>query len=254
KTADDPSSGDFTFRFNVNYLLPELVIYRGSTKIARSGPWNEVYFGGIPTKPNLIFEIILVHNEAEYSYWYESFNNPVVVVAKLNQSGRKQWQIWNERSNRWDLKYSAPEDVCGNYRHCGANSVCSINKTPICKCLKGFKSNSQSNETSSQGCVRSLPLDCEGGDGFIRVDNVKVPDLVDVSLNESLSLQEYEAKCLSNCSCKAYTNFDATGEGSACLMWFGDLIDIRKIVENRGDTGFLLTGACFRTKYVSFVI
>ncbi|KAJ0045510.1 hypothetical protein Pint_04392 [Pistacia integerrima] len=211
----------------------------GSSKIARSGPWNGVYFGGIPTNPNLVFEIIMVHNESEYSYWYEPFNNPLVMLVKLNQSGMKQWQMWNERSNGWDLVYSAPEDVCGHYEHCGANTVCSINKTPICECLKGFKPNSQYDQTS-QGCVRTLPLDCEGGDGFIKVDNIKLPDLIDVSLNESMSLKECETKCLSNCSCKAYTNSNATGGGSGCLMWFGDLIDIRKLVQNRESQDFYL--------------
>ncbi|KAJ0101632.1 hypothetical protein Patl1_04510 [Pistacia atlantica] len=239
KSADDPSTGDFTFGFDINYLLPELVIYRGSSKIARSGPWNGVYFGGIPTNPNLVFEIIMVHNESEYSYWYEPFNNPLVMLVKLNQSGMKQWQMWNEKSNGWDLVYSAPEDVCGHYEHCGANTVCSINKTPICECLKGFKPNSEYDQTS-QGCVRTLPLDCEGGDGFIKVDNIKLPDLIDVSLNESMSLKECETKCLSNCSCKAYTNSNATGGGSGCLMWFGDLIDIRKLVQNRESQDFYL--------------
>ncbi|KAJ0045511.1 hypothetical protein Pint_04393 [Pistacia integerrima] len=234
KSADDPSSGDFTFRFDINYFLPELVIYRGSMKMARSGPWNGVFFGGVPSSPSLIFQLVMVHNQDEYSYWYESFNNPVVMLAKLNQSGMKQWQIWNERSHKWDLVYSAPEDECRHYGHCGANTVCCVKKTPICECLKGFKPNSQYNQTSSKGCVRSSSLDWEGGDRFTKVEGIKLPDLIDVSLNESMSLKECQAKCFSNCSCTAYTNSNATGGGSGCLMWFGDLIDIRTVAENRG--------------------
>ena len=36
-------------------------------------------------------------------------------------------------------------------------------------------------------------------------------------------------KCWENCSCSAYTNSDIRGGGSGCVMWFGDLIDIRMV-------------------------
>ncbi|KAI8003158.1 G-type lectin S-receptor-like serine/threonine-protein kinase SD1-1 [Camellia lanceoleosa] len=34
-------------------------------------------------------------------------------------------------------------------------------------------------------------------------------------------------ECLKNCSCTAYANSDVAGGGSGCLLWYGDLIDIR---------------------------
>ena len=40
-------------------------------------------------------------------------------------------------------------------------------------------------------------------------------------------------KCLNNCSCMAYTNSYIRGQGSGCVMWFGDLIDIKQF-ENDG--------------------
>ncbi|KAI9185194.1 hypothetical protein LWI28_005200 [Acer negundo] len=43
--------------------------------------------------------------------------------------------------------------------------------------------------------------------------------------------QEFESKCLKNCSCKAYANSIVSGGGRGCLMWSGDLIDIRKLVD-----------------------
>ncbi|KAJ0500903.1 putative non-specific serine/threonine protein kinase [Helianthus annuus] len=43
---------------------------------------------------------------------------------------------------------------------------------------------------------------------------------------------------LSNCSCTAYTNSNISGAGSGCLLWFGDLIDIRMFSEN-GDTLYI---------------
>ncbi|KAK6269850.1 hypothetical protein POUND7_006955 [Theobroma cacao] len=45
-----------------------------------------------------------------------------------------------------------------------------------------------------------------------------------------MSLKKCEAECLKNCSCAAYANLNITGGGS-CLMWFGDLIDIRELSE-----------------------
>ena len=34
---------------------------------------------------------------------------------------------------------------------------------------------------------------------------------------------------LINCSCMAFTNSDITGEGSGCVMWFGDLFDLKQL-------------------------
>ena len=42
-------------------------------------------------------------------------------------------------------------------------------------------------------------------------------------------IEECRAKCLNNCSCMAYTNSDIRGEGSGCAIWYGNLIDIRKL-------------------------
>ncbi|GMN61955.1 hypothetical protein TIFTF001_031051 [Ficus carica] len=47
--------------------------------------------------------------------------------------------------------------------------------------------------------------------------------------NRSMNLKECRAKYLSNCSCMAYANSDIEGKGSGWIMWFGDLIDIRKV-------------------------
>jgi hypothetical protein len=41
--------------------------------------------------------------------------------------------------------------------------------------------------------------------------------------------------CTKNCSCIAYTNLDIREGGSGCLLWFSDLIDIRRLNENGQD-------------------
>ena len=42
---------------------------------------------------------------------------------------------------------------------------------------------------------------CKSGDGFVKVENVKLPDSSLAQLDEKLSLKECEQKCLQNCSC-----------------------------------------------------
>ena len=41
--------------------------------------------------------------------------------------------------------------------------------------------------------------------------------------------------CMKNCSCTAYTNLDIRDGGTGCLLWYGDLIDIRYFAENGQD-------------------
>ena len=87
----------------------------------------------------------------------------------------------------------------------------------------------------SNGCVRSTSLDCQKGDGFAKVSGVKLPDTRNTSFNESMNLKECASMCLRDCSCTAYTNSNISGGGSGCLLWFGDLIDIKGLAENGQD-------------------
>ncbi|CAL5391019.1 unnamed protein product [Camellia sinensis] len=50
-----------------------------------------------------------------------------------------------------------------------------------------------------------------------------------------MTLRECEMQCLKNCSCTAHSNLDIRGDGSGCLLWFNELIDMRKLSEDRPD-------------------
>ncbi|KAK1581593.1 hypothetical protein Q3G72_007203 [Acer saccharum] len=143
-----------------------------------------------------------------------------------------QCLIWKEKSGGWDIMYTVSFDSCGMYGKCGANGICSIEKTPICECLEGFVPQSLDNKTLPETCVRSSPFNCEREDRFIQLGGIKLPDLLEVSLIEGISLQECEAECLKNCSCRAYANSNVSKGDRGCLMWFGDLIDIRKLLKD----------------------
>ncbi|KAL5548120.1 hypothetical protein UlMin_003351, partial [Ulmus minor] len=80
----------------------------------------------------------------------------------------------------------------------------------------------------SNGCKRKRRLDCQKGEEFVKVARVKLPALLNFSLDKAMSLDECKEACLKNCSCKAYANSDVRRGSSGCLMWFGDLIDVRE--------------------------
>lgn len=43
-----------------------------------------------------------------------------------------------------------------------------------------------------------------------------------------MTLEDCKIKCSSNCSCTAYANTDIREGGKGCLLWFGDLADMRE--------------------------
>ncbi|PON49882.1 PAN/Apple domain containing protein [Parasponia andersonii] len=83
----------------------------------------------------------------------------------------------------------------------------------------------------AEGCVRNTRQSFQDKqkDGFIKFAQLKVTDTKHTWVNQSMDLKECMAKCLSNCSSMAFSNTEIRGEGSGCVLWFGDLVDIRQI-------------------------
>ncbi|KAK9152088.1 hypothetical protein Syun_010397 [Stephania yunnanensis] len=132
------------------------------------------------------------------------------------------------------------KNQCNKYGLCGVHGVCNIDEAVVCKCLKGFEPKSPEDWSSinwSGGCRRRTSLNCSNGvgdDGFVRFSSVKLPDITFTWVNMSMGLGECHVKCLMNCSCMAYANTDVRGSGSGCVLWFGDLIDIREFTAGGG--------------------
>ncbi|KAF8025807.1 hypothetical protein BT93_F2591 [Corymbia citriodora subsp. variegata] len=82
--------------------------------------------------------------------------------------------------------------------------------------------------------VRRNPLDCEK-DIFVLYSSLKLPDTRSSWFNESMNLQDCKEACMKNCSCMAYSNLDIQHRGSGCLLWFGELTDIREYSDNGQD-------------------
>ena len=234
KSSDDPSEGDFTYRLDPSGY-PQLIMWKGSAVRFRSGPWNGVRFSGFPEmSPNPAYTYDFVINETDLYYIFEPVGGSIILVV-LNPDGPMQALNWIDRTNDWNIYSSAPKDDCDSYGLCGVHGSCNINRSPKCECMKGFMPKFQNDWYKadwSNGCVRSTPLDCQKGEGFVKFSGVKLPDTRKSWFNRSMDLKECEAVCLSNCSCTAYTNLDIRDGGSGCLLWFGDLIDIKEFNEN----------------------
>nr|POE83083.1 g-type lectin s-receptor-like serine/threonine-protein kinase [Quercus suber] len=233
KSPDDPSPGDFTYGIEMQpHSYPEAYIRKGNKKFYRTGPWNGLRYSGSPElKPNPLYAFDFVSNDDEVYYIYSLVNNSLITRIVLNQtSSSRERYTWIEAENVWRLYSSVPRDYCDNYGLCGANGNCILSGSPVCQCLEGFKPKSQEKWSLmdwSQGCVRNEPLSCHK-DGFVKFNELKLPDTTNSWVNKSMNLKECRDKCLNNCSCMAYTNSDIRGEGSGCALWFGDLVDIRQ--------------------------
>nr|POE76379.1 receptor-like serine/threonine-protein kinase sd1-8 [Quercus suber] len=229
KDSDIASPGDATYKFDYKGL-PQIFIKRGTMKMFRTGPWNGVRFSGLPMPINQFFFPILASQNDMVGYKYEPKNKLVSTRITLSESGILQRFVLTEGSTEWTTIDAIPNDMCDNYGQCGANSVCRSYKESTCECLEGFNPKSPEEWkllNSSSGCVRRTPLECQRKDSFMKLEWVKLPDLLEFWLNKSMSTKECEAECLKNCSCTAYANSDINGGGNGCLIWFGNLIDIR---------------------------
>ncbi|GMN26691.1 hypothetical protein TIFTF001_049311, partial [Ficus carica] len=244
KDWDDPCPGDSSFVLVAHDNYPEAYVRKGTTIYYRSGPWNGVGFSGAPDLgPNQLFDYHYVYNGIDMYSRFSLKNRSIISIIVLNETNNIcQRLVWMEGERRWRSYVSSPRDDCDHYGHCGANGKCVISETAVCQCLEGFKPKSPEKWDLwdwSEGCVRKYPLNCKDGDkdkeifsaddDFVKLDGVKMPDTRNSSVNESMNLKECRVKCLSDCSCVAYSNCDIRGEGKGCRIWYGDLMDIRQI-------------------------
>ncbi|XP_030932573.1 G-type lectin S-receptor-like serine/threonine-protein kinase At4g27290 isoform X2 [Quercus lobata] len=229
KSTDDPAKGEFSLRIDT-HGLPQQVSMKGDKIKARGGPWNGLSFSGYPRlRPNPVFKYEFVMNKTEVYYVYTLVNSSVFSRLVFYPSGVWGRLIWRDQTHSWEIYSTSQVDQCENYAYCGAYATCNANRSPVCACLQGFVSKSPKNWNSvdwSDGCFRRTPLECNR-DGFLKFTNVKLPDTSSSWFNITMSLEECEKLCLKNCSCTAYSNLDIREKGSGCLLWFGNLNDIR---------------------------
>ncbi|CAN6684359.1 unnamed protein product [Malus baccata var. baccata] len=249
KSTEDPAPGEFSVQMD-QHGLPQVLIMKGAKIQARGGSWNGLYltgFGYGVREPNPISGSEFVMNKDEVYFEYRLRNMSVFSRYVLNPFGNVQRFTWVHQTQSWELSYTFQADRCENYALCGPFSSCSINSSsPICACLKGFVPKSLKDWNSgywSDGCVRRTPSACSVGDGFLKYSGIKLPDTSSSWFDKSMSLGECNGLCWGNCSCTAYANLDIREGGSGCVLWFGNLIDIKEFTPGGGQDLYIRAAA-----------
>ncbi|KAI3675876.1 hypothetical protein L1987_85472 [Smallanthus sonchifolius] len=241
KSRDDPAVGEFSVRIDIRGY-PQYMLTDGKKIKFRAGPWNGLRFSGAPNlRLNPIYNFTFVLNQKEIYYQYNLLNTSVFTRMVLQPSGSLERLLWIDSKQDWSLYLAPVMDRCDDYAVCGPFGSCSIDKSPVCECLKGFEPSSLDQwrvADWSQGRRHTIPLTCDPGEGFNIYSNLKLPDTWGSWYNQTMTLVECQNICKNNCSCTAYTNLNISGSSSGCLLWFDDLIDIRTFA-GTGDTLYI---------------
>lgn len=240
KSLEDPTPGEFSFHVDI-HGLPQLVITQKGTKLYRPGSWNGLSVTGTPEEINDQFvRSLFTINREQVFYEIKALNSSVIMRSRLTPEGYQVRLIWSDQEQQWQVKYPGPFDQCERYALCGANTNCEAQGSEHCGCLMGFKPNSAGNLS---GCVRAIPPDCNNIDSFHKYEGMKLPDTSSAWYDKTISIQECEKLCLSNCSCTAYAKLNISAPGSGCLHWFSDIVDIRKLPKGGQDFYLRMTAA-----------
>ncbi|KAJ7959812.1 S-receptor-like serine/threonine-protein kinase [Quillaja saponaria] len=168
---------------------PEPVMWLGTRKVYRNGPWNGVQYTGKPTlvRPDTIYDSKYFNDGNEVYYMIFLLNKSKIVRMTMNQTTNSQQQlVWLEAKQSWNRVVSLPRDFCDGYGACGPNGNCDMKKVPSWECLRGFKSKSPERWNAldySDGCVRNKLLNCKN-DGFVKYIGMKVPDTTNSWFNQ----------------------------------------------------------------------
>nr|P17840.2 RecName: Full=S-locus-specific glycoprotein S13; Short=SLSG-13; Flags: Precursor [Brassica oleracea]CAA38995.1 S-locus glycoprotein [Brassica oleracea] len=229
RSSDDPSSGDYSYKLELR-RLPEFYLSSGSFRLHRSGPWNGFRISGIPEDQKLSYMVYnFTENSEEAAYTFLMTNNSFYSRLTISSTGYFERLTWAPSSVVWNVFWSSPNHQCDMYRMCGPYSYCDVNTSPVCNCIQGFRPKNRQQwdlRIPTSGCIRRTRLSCSG-DGFTRMKNMKLPETTMAIVHRSIGLKECEKRCLSDCNCTAFANADIRNRGTGCVIWTGELEDIR---------------------------
>ncbi|XP_047156850.1 G-type lectin S-receptor-like serine/threonine-protein kinase At4g27290 isoform X1 [Vigna umbellata] len=231
KSDEDPAEGEYVIKVDLRGY-PQIIKFKGTDIKARAGPWNGLSLVGNPI-PARGTSAKFVFNEKEVYFWYSLSDELEFFVYTLTPSGTGQSWFWTTETRTRQVVSSGEEDQCENYAFCGANSVCIYDGNfPICECLRGYVPKFPDEWNISiwhNGCVPRNKSNCTNiyTDGFLKYKHMKLPDTSSSWFDATMNLDECMKLCIRNCSCTACANLDVRDEGSGCLLWFNDLVDMR---------------------------
>jgi hypothetical protein len=245
RSADDPAPGPYRRGTETGGGLLENVLWHGGAKKYRTGPWNGLWFNGVPEMPSYadMFAYQLTASPGEITYGYRAKAGAPLSRVVVPEDGAVERLVWDPSSRAWKTFYSAPRDVCDAYARCGPFGLCNVDaaSTSFCGCAEGFRPASLAAwrmREASGGCRRAVPLDCGGNgttttmDSFVVVRSVKLPDTQNASVDTGIAVEECRERCLADCSCVAYAAADIRGgggAGSGCIIWTHDVVNIRYV-------------------------
>ncbi|KFK38562.1 hypothetical protein AALP_AA3G129900 [Arabis alpina] len=249
KSPNDPSSGDFSFKLDTQGLPEFHLLMMKDAIVYRTGPWNGLGFSGIPNMQNWSYVVnSFIENREEVAYTFKLTNQRIHSRFTLSSTGSLQLYTWSSTLWAPNLVWSSPVDKCDLFSICGPYSYCDIKTSPICNCIRGF---APKNVTAwilgdeFDGCVRKSPLSCGRGNVFMAMKNMKLPKTSTAIVDKRIGLKECKERCIRDCKCTGFANADIQNGGSGCLIWTGDLVDMRNYVTGGQDLYVKLASASF---------
>ncbi|KAF2917411.1 G-type lectin S-receptor-like serine/threonine-protein kinase RKS1 [Oryza sativa Japonica Group] len=231
----DPSPGSFSYGMDPETSL-QLVMWNGSRPYWRTTVWTGYLTSGqylAATGTTIYLDVVDNDDEIYVKLRVSDGASPTRYV--MTSSGEFQLLGWDKSSSEWITFSSFPTHHCTTYGYCGPNGYCDITTgaAAACKCLDGFEPASGGEWSAgrfSGGCRRKEAPPCGGGDGFLALPRMKVPDKFS-TLVGNMTFDECAARCAMNCSCEAYAHADlssssARGDIGRCLVWASELIDM----------------------------
>ncbi|MCD7455634.1 hypothetical protein HAX54_028958 [Datura stramonium] len=215
---EDPRPGNFSLGVDPEGR-PHFYILKQNRKYFRFDDTNE-YNGGNVRGIAWYISVVSGNDGVFVTYGYTK--DLVTLRITLNPSGYLQLLLWVQYANKWNVVAQVPDDLCELYAQCGPFGSCGVKSSGLCRCLTGFEprfSTDWDNGKCNGCCVRKVALGCDGGDRFLKHENMKLPDHA-ISFRH-ISIKECETWCIRNCSCSAHAYSNST-----CLIWFGDLLDL----------------------------
>ncbi|KAJ4875658.1 G-type lectin S-receptor-like serine/threonine-protein kinase [Raphanus sativus] len=238
RSSQDPSTGNYTAGLAPltfpELTFPELLIWKNNVPIWLSGPWNGQVFIGLPDMDSLLFlDGFNLINDKQGTFSMSFANDSFMYHFNLDPDGTIYQRDWSTSLRDWRIRASVPSTYCDAFGVCCPYGSCSSQEDPPCECVKGFvpRNSTEWNARNwSDGCVRKGQLRCERqsngggkGDVFLRLQKMKIPiNAVQSDANE----QDCPKQCIDNCSCTAY----AYDRGIGCMLWGGNLVDMRSFL------------------------
>ncbi|XP_062080018.1 G-type lectin S-receptor-like serine/threonine-protein kinase At4g27290 [Humulus lupulus] len=115
KSLNDPYYGDFIYGIEYDAqhrTYSEPILWKGSAKFYRIGPWNGLHYSGCPElRPSPLYDYKFVYSDDEVYYSYILKNKSVITRVVINRTtSARQRLIWIEIEKIWKPYFSDPRD------------------------------------------------------------------------------------------------------------------------------------------------